>query len=225
MVPHGVTSSRRSGTGRGHASRCAIPKPVPVERGGVSRQNLFTMTKRETGPDDLDEMSDEEQEALDSESAAHLDEAETTGDETAIAAALLRKKAIRSAINQRHYQKVGAARRRTQYAEFRKFIDAYKVESGCVDCGYAAHPAALDFDHRDPGEKLGTIARMFTYTDERLSAELSKCDVRCANCHRIKTFTEKQTGKQGAASWDLPGQAPDMRKSRKPSRWSQTTDP
>ena len=52
------------------------------------------MAKRETSPDNLDKMSDEEQEALDRESVAHLDKAETTGDEAAIAEAVLRKKAI-----------------------------------------------------------------------------------------------------------------------------------
>lgn len=126
-----------------------------------------------------------------------------------------RRRQIRSAINRRHYEKVSAPRRREQYAEFRRFIDEYKLGRGCVDCGYAVNPAALDFDHREPGKKAGTVATMYSYTRERLLVELSKCDVRCANCHRIKTVTEKQTGKKGAAVWEGPGAAPDPRYSRK----------
>jgi hypothetical protein len=104
--------------------------------------------------------------------------------------------------NRRHYVKAGGAKRKERYKLFREFIDTYKVESGCVDCGYNAHPAALEFDHRDPSLKVAGIARMFTYTDERLFEEMAKCDVRCSNCHRIKTFTLKEAGKQGPADWD-----------------------
>lgn len=52
-----------------------------------------------------------------------------------------------------------------RYNLFREFIDVYKAQSGCVDCGYSAHPAALEFDHRDPCQKVGKIASMFAHTD------------------------------------------------------------
>jgi len=142
------------------------------------------------------------------------DQGSSSGDSVDSEAALARKKAIRSAINRRHYQKVSAARRKQEYAAFRAFIDAYKLDRGCVDCGYSENAAALDFDHIDPSEKAGTIARMFTYTRQRLLAELAKCEVRCANCHRIKTVRAKETGKQGSAAWDRPGNSPDPRKQR-----------
>lgn len=62
-----------------------------------------------------------------------------------------------------------------------------KMKMGCVDCGYNAHPAALDFDHR-PGEQKGlSISKMYLRSWESILAEIAKCDLVCANCHRIRT--------------------------------------
>jgi hypothetical protein len=72
-------------------------------------------------------------------------------------------------------------------------IDRYKLDKGCIDCGYADHPIALDFDHRDPDLKTLGVSAMLTYSWARIVAELDKCDVRCANCHRIKTHLMRQS--------------------------------
>ena len=58
----------------------------------------------------------------------------------------------------------------------------------CVDCGYHAHPAALDFDHRVPADKKFNMGpRLVQGRWDELVAEALKCEIRCANCHRIKT--------------------------------------
>ena len=80
-----------------------------------------------------------------------------------------------------------AARRR--YADRRALIDSIKVERGCADCGYRDHPAALHFDHRDPSKKAWGIATNLSRRWERLIEEIAKCDVRCSNCHAIRTYT------------------------------------
>lgn len=69
-----------------------------------------------------------------------------------------------------------------------EFLRAYKIERGCMDCGYADHWCALDLDHR-PGEiKLYEPATLKAVPSwEAIHAELAKCDVVCANCHRIRT--------------------------------------
>lgn len=74
-------------------------------------------------------------------------------------------------------------------------LNDIKLARGCVDCGYAEHPAALDFDHRDREAKGAQWARRsFAANIERnwadLLTEIAKCDVRCANCHRIKSFEQ-----------------------------------
>lgn len=67
-------------------------------------------------------------------------------------------------------------------------IFAILEESGCVDCG-EKDPVVLDFDHL--GDKKFTISnRVDQYKWERIAAEIAKCVVRCANCHRRKTAKE-----------------------------------
>jgi len=66
-------------------------------------------------------------------------------------------------------------------------IDAIKLESGCVDCGYCAHAVALQFDHVR-GEKsfnIGNKAQSGRWED--IVEEMTKCDIVCANCHMIRT--------------------------------------
>lgn len=73
-------------------------------------------------------------------------------------------------------------------AERRAFLDEIKLSKGCIDCGYNKHPEALDFDHKDGKNKAFDVgARFGTATIERLMAEIEKCEIRCANCHRVKT--------------------------------------
>lgn len=59
----------------------------------------------------------------------------------------------------------------------------------CARCGYAEHPAALDFDHLDPSRKTSQIGRMIgaNAPDAAIIAELAACQLLCANCHRIRT--------------------------------------
>ena len=46
----------------------------------------------------------------------------------------------------------------------------------------------FDWDHRDPLDKsLHIQDAIKNYGAERLLAELSKCDLVCANCHRLRT--------------------------------------
>jgi len=46
----------------------------------------------------------------------------------------------------------------------------------------------MDFDHRDPNVKVDHVASMLSAGVNKLEAEIAKCDVVCANCHRIRTY-------------------------------------
>jgi 5-methylcytosine-specific restriction endonuclease McrA len=61
----------------------------------------------------------------------------------------------------------------------------------CADCGAMFKPNQMDFDHRNPAEKSFrlTEGRAMLMSRGRLLSELTKCDVVCANCHRIRTHT------------------------------------
>lgn len=81
------------------------------------------------------------------------------------------------------------ARKYRQYG--REWLASYKLEHGCVDCGYRAHAAALQLDHE--GKKSVEIAEARSSIG-RLEAEIKAgdCKVRCANCHAIRTWERKQ---------------------------------
>lgn len=74
--------------------------------------------------------------------------------------------------------------------------DKIKMDAGCMDCGLRPEFAqVLEFDHRPDEEKLFHISdRMVSGTVEDLLNEIGKCDVVCANCHRIRTVTKNQFG-------------------------------
>lgn len=65
-----------------------------------------------------------------------------------------------------------------------------KMASGCVDCGYRLHPTALQFDHiPSRGKKLKAVSKCTSVRS--LKSEILKCEVRCANCHFIKTMERR----------------------------------
>ena len=95
-------------------------------------------------------------------------------------------------------------RRQNQYVQFRLMLDTYKTNRGCIRCGYKAHPAALELDHRVPALKARALALMYSYSPERIKEELDKCDVLCSNCHRIKTYETGQYGpRDEVPEWTL----------------------
>lgn len=86
-----------------------------------------------------------------------------------------------------------ASARRSSIAERQEWVDAYKLEHGCADCGYDKHPKALDFDHSVPSLKRANVSYLLRYASlADVRAEIAKCQVLCSNCHRIKTFTERE---------------------------------
>ena len=47
----------------------------------------------------------------------------------------------------------------------------------------------MDFDHRDPEIKNRTVSALPRLNSwKKLLEETAKCDVVCANCHRVCTF-------------------------------------
>ena len=62
----------------------------------------------------------------------------------------------------------------------------------CMDCGGTFPACAMDYDHRNPTEKSFDISMTMTRSWDVILAEIQKCDVVCANCHRIRTFLRKE---------------------------------
>jgi hypothetical protein len=89
----------------------------------------------------------------------------------------------------RHYKQQSSADRLT---ERRAFLDAFKIAKGCTDCGYAIHPAVLEFDHLPQFTKSFDIGRaVYKAAWTGILEEIAKCEVVCANCHRIRTVERR----------------------------------
>jgi hypothetical protein len=54
----------------------------------------------------------------------------------------------------------------------------------CSSCGYDRYIGSLEFHHVDPEGKDFTLAHAKNTNFEKIKAELDKCVVLCANCHR-----------------------------------------
>ncbi len=65
------------------------------------------------------------------------------------------------------------------------FIELLKAMP-CEDCGGTFPPECMDYDHVR-GRKHAGIAHMKRYALPKLLAEILKCDLVCANCHRVRT--------------------------------------
>jgi hypothetical protein len=61
--------------------------------------------------------------------------------------------------------------------------------NGCVNCGRQGPSYIFDFHHLDPATKLFNIASCGYHKSKEsiLEAELDKCVVLCAICHRMVT--------------------------------------
>ncbi len=75
-----------------------------------------------------------------------------------------------------------------RYWRQRAWMDSLK-DKPCMDCGKSYPPECMDFDHRDPTikvERLSELSRKLA-SPVVILAEVAKCDLICANCHRIRT--------------------------------------
>lgn len=67
----------------------------------------------------------------------------------------------------------------------RRKKEAIEFKGGkCQSCGYDKYYGALEFHHRDPTKKEFSWNKMRLVSAKKLQAELDKCDLLCANCHR-----------------------------------------
>ena len=68
-------------------------------------------------------------------------------------------------------------------------IGAIKLERGCAICGYRESPFALDFHHKNgKDDKEFVVSKLWKYPWSLILEEVQKCDVLCANCHRVVTM-------------------------------------
>ena len=90
--------------------------------------------------------------------------------------------------NRAYYLKKAGSRNSAVRQEIQQRLLIYLSAHGCVDCG-ETDPVVLDFDHSDKDKKVASIADMVKDRQSwsKIELEITKCAVRCANCHRRRT--------------------------------------
>jgi hypothetical protein len=87
-----------------------------------------------------------------------------------------------------HIQRVRKAEKE-RTTRYKAYINELKSKP-CVDCKQTFDPVCMDFDHLDGSTKCFNVSEGVTRAGrgwEAILAEVAKCEVVCACCHRLRT--------------------------------------
>lgn len=97
------------------------------------------------------------------------------------------------------WYRTNRAKRRAKVRADRKahtaWLDSLKEGKPCADCGRIYPPYVMEWDHLPGTVKALVIAdtRRAAHGKSRILAELAKCELVCANCHRERTFRRRES--------------------------------
>lgn len=99
-------------------------------------------------------------------------------------------KSCKKADDKKYYQQ-----NKDKWNEYNKiwkkdFVEWYRSlkNSPCVDCGNSFDPVVMDWDHLpkySKNESVSVVARAMN--KQKVLEEIQKCELVCANCHRLRT--------------------------------------
>lgn len=102
--------------------------------------------------------------------------------------------AVRTAYARSYYQRMDKERHRrnarVRRARLQVFLNGLKAKP-CADCGGSFPPECMDFDHVR-GDKRKGVGALVHVSERVLLMEIAKCELVCANCHRIRTGRRRQ---------------------------------
>lgn len=81
--------------------------------------------------------------------------------------------------------------RRARAQKIREMLRELKEILPCTDCGHKYPHYVMEFDHVR-GVKKASVASLTAQRFTLVYRELDKCEIVCANCHRIRTFQRQQ---------------------------------
>jgi hypothetical protein len=95
--------------------------------------------------------------------------------------------------NKELYKSRAQASRITLRKRNSEYVRQLKECTPCKDCKGFFHYSQMDFDHIR-NDKTVNIARISnsSISLKRIKAEISKCELVCANCHRLRTWKRLQ---------------------------------
>lgn len=88
--------------------------------------------------------------------------------------------------NLQYYLDKAQRNNRKRYLEVKGILEQLKSVP-CTDCGVRYPSWVMDFDHVR-GVKLFNVAEGRRSRSSAILAEVAKCEVVCANCHRERTY-------------------------------------
>lgn len=95
--------------------------------------------------------------------------------------------------NKKHYK----ARNALQRERTRAFIESLKVGRPCADCGEKFLTICMDFDHVGSSKQFNVSESVSKGLGKmRILGEISKCELVCSNCHRIRTSVRRNVRKR-----------------------------
>lgn len=76
--------------------------------------------------------------------------------------------------------------------ELAELVNDHKCKP-CADCAIVYPPYVMDFDHREPKFKVKSVSAMVNgrFNKEKILLEISKCDLVCSNCHRVREYNRR----------------------------------
>jgi len=91
--------------------------------------------------------------------------------------------------NKQHDSKGFCAGHRLRYSKIIKKKELIDLLGGaCTDCGEKYPFYVFDFDHVR-GTKKASISRLLCSSPNMIDKEVKKCELVCANCHRVRTYS------------------------------------
>lgn len=94
--------------------------------------------------------------------------------------------------------KAGDRRNELKEIALNKIVE-FLESNPCVDCG-ESDIRKLQFDHTRDKHRDVTVMIHGGYLWETIEEEIAKCEVRCANCHMVKTWPDRWQWKNKARS-------------------------
>lgn len=71
----------------------------------------------------------------------------------------------------------------------RDHVNKLKESSPCTDCGQDYPYYVMQYDHINSDKVAGVATLLRTSTLAKALEEIAKCELVCANCHAIRTWT------------------------------------
>lgn len=84
-------------------------------------------------------------------------------------------------------------KRNSDRAEYRKWLISLKEGKKCTDCGQSHPHWRLQWDHLPDYKKDFEIGKCRLRSKESVLAEITKCELVCANCHCDRTYHRRNT--------------------------------